>query len=496
MKGSVVMATLSNGSRLEGILDRVDLQERRVLLKMVFVWPEATSAVPQEHAFRDFALSDLVALSAAAVNFAEATGGGGFATDTDITAATGATGRAGGMRELARWEGGEDGEGAGLEDDMPPGSRHWDQFATNQKLFGVVTSFDESAYTTVLDRESAEFKTRHTEAERLAREIERGTGSTSNPHLAEERGAVFDDSQLDEEDRYGAVVRDQRRSPKGAVSYKEAAAAGGSKSSPHGKGTAAVVQMPLSTTSSRSPSGQSPSPSAETGEEPSPPRPRKSIASLEQSVDLETFAQAMEVVETNTGVIQRRLSQAAETDPSLASALQEQHRREQFERQKRDATDHFKAFSEKISGKMSLSDAGSPTTSSTSARLNPNAADFVPSQPSMPCTSIIIIIRCQQCAHRSSHRQPLCNARVIFRLSSPIAALWGRRRRPLLQSLLSTPSPRDGLHDARSPHEHEHEHGLSPLPAPHFLLGRTLLPLQCSLPVAAVQAIICPPPRR
>lgn len=227
MKGSVVMATLNNGSRLEGILDRVDLQERRVLLKMVFVWPEATSAVPQEHAFRDFALSDLVALSAAAVNFAEATGGGGFATDTDITAATGATGRAGGMRELARWEGGEDGEGAGLEDDMPPGSRHWDQFATNQKLFGVVTSFDESAYTTVLDRESAEFKTRHTEAERLAREIERGTGSTSNPHLAEERGAVFDDSQLDEEDRYGAVVRDQRRSPKGAVSYKEAAAAGG-----------------------------------------------------------------------------------------------------------------------------------------------------------------------------------------------------------------------------------------------------------------------------
>jgi hypothetical protein len=47
------------------------------------------------------------------------------------------------------------------------------------------------------------------EASRIAAEIERGDHSAlANSHMLEERGVAIDDSQMDEEDRYGAVVRD------------------------------------------------------------------------------------------------------------------------------------------------------------------------------------------------------------------------------------------------------------------------------------------------
>jgi hypothetical protein len=45
------------------------------------------------------------------------------------------------------------------------------------------------------------------EASRIAAEIERGDRSSANIHQLEERGVAIDDSQMDEEDRYGAVVR-------------------------------------------------------------------------------------------------------------------------------------------------------------------------------------------------------------------------------------------------------------------------------------------------
>ena len=45
------------------------------------------------------------------------------------------------------------------------------------------------------------------EAARIAAEIERDARGSSNPHMREERGLVVDDSQVDEEDKYSAVVR-------------------------------------------------------------------------------------------------------------------------------------------------------------------------------------------------------------------------------------------------------------------------------------------------
>ncbi|KAH8118051.1 hypothetical protein DFH11DRAFT_1572083 [Phellopilus nigrolimitatus] len=81
----------------------------------------------------------------------------------------------------------------------------WDQFAANERLFGVRTHFDEDEYTTRLDRSAKDFKERERRAEQIAAEI---TGTTTtNPHVAEERGMTVDDSGVNEEDKYGAVVR-------------------------------------------------------------------------------------------------------------------------------------------------------------------------------------------------------------------------------------------------------------------------------------------------
>ncbi|KAI6034817.1 hypothetical protein EDC04DRAFT_2201828 [Pisolithus marmoratus] len=81
----------------------------------------------------------------------------------------------------------------------------WDQFAVNEQKFGVTTSFNEEFYTTKLDRNAPDFKEREKKALRIASEI-MGT-TTNNPHLAEERGLAIDDSGINEEDKYGAVVR-------------------------------------------------------------------------------------------------------------------------------------------------------------------------------------------------------------------------------------------------------------------------------------------------
>jgi hypothetical protein len=47
----------------------------------------------------------------------------------------------------------------------------WDQFAVNEQLYGVKTSFDEDLYTTKLDRSAADFKERERKAQKIANEI-------------------------------------------------------------------------------------------------------------------------------------------------------------------------------------------------------------------------------------------------------------------------------------------------------------------------------------
>ncbi|KAJ1662416.1 poly(A)-binding protein binding protein [Coemansia sp. RSA 1646] len=132
----------------------------------------------------------------------------GFKTDTDITR-TGISGK-GGERELHRWVPDELESLEAIESDLGHTGdpvQSWDQFEINEKLFGLTTDFDEEIYTTKLDRTRPDFKEREREAIRIAQEIQ--NTPFLNSHVAEERTemATDDNGALDEEDKYGAVLR-------------------------------------------------------------------------------------------------------------------------------------------------------------------------------------------------------------------------------------------------------------------------------------------------
>src|SRR5690606_22117259 len=126
--------------------------------------------------------------------------GSGFRTDTDISAGGGYNNR--GERELQRWQPSADVDtNLSLDDSSGAG---WDQFAVNERLFGVKTDFDENIYTTKLDKSHPLYRQREQQAAKIAKEIE--MGSAMNAHVAEERGLAVDDSGMDEEDKYVAPL--------------------------------------------------------------------------------------------------------------------------------------------------------------------------------------------------------------------------------------------------------------------------------------------------
>jgi len=79
-------------------------------------------------------------------------------------------------------------------------SRPWDQFETNERITGLKTDYDESFYTTTIDRSAPSYRNRVAAADKLAREIE--STVSSNSHIAEERGQTDATANgVDEEDR-------------------------------------------------------------------------------------------------------------------------------------------------------------------------------------------------------------------------------------------------------------------------------------------------------
>jgi PAB1-binding protein PBP1 len=70
-----------------------------------------------------------------------------------------------------------------LEKSTSPGS--WDQFAANERLFGLKTDYDENIYTTAINKSHPQYREKVAAAERKAREIERSAPTTA--HVAEER---------------------------------------------------------------------------------------------------------------------------------------------------------------------------------------------------------------------------------------------------------------------------------------------------------------------
>lgn len=116
----------------------------------------------------------------------------GFRTDTDISGSLAIR-----ERELQRWEPSGD---TSVDLSLDDSGKGWDQFETNERLYGLQSTYDENDYTTKIDRNQPGFREREARAARLAREIE--SGSAFNAHVAEERGQMtLDDTGLDEEEK-------------------------------------------------------------------------------------------------------------------------------------------------------------------------------------------------------------------------------------------------------------------------------------------------------
>lgn len=118
-------------------------------------------------------------------------------------------------RELQRWDAGADSAMDLSLDDS--GSAGWDQFAANEAMYGVSTTYDENIYTTQIDRSDPQYNQLEAKAARIAREIE--GSAPSNAHVAEERqqNAQRGDGGLDEEDKYSGVKRDASALPRRAA---------------------------------------------------------------------------------------------------------------------------------------------------------------------------------------------------------------------------------------------------------------------------------------
>lgn len=95
-----------------------------------------------------------------------------FKTDTDISGKLEIK-----ERELHRWNPEahvSEGELLGsLEEQTSTVDGSWDQFAANEKLFGLTTDFDEELYTTRLDRSAPDYKERERWAIEKANEIQK-----------------------------------------------------------------------------------------------------------------------------------------------------------------------------------------------------------------------------------------------------------------------------------------------------------------------------------
>lgn len=93
-------------------------------------------------------------------------------------------------------------EGIDLTLETSSSGRAWDQFAANERQFGIKTTYDENIYTTAIDKSHPQYQERLAKAEKAAKEIEGSIPITA--HQAEERQMNFaggDDAGGDEEDK-------------------------------------------------------------------------------------------------------------------------------------------------------------------------------------------------------------------------------------------------------------------------------------------------------
>ncbi|GAA5877431.1 hypothetical protein JCM16303_003329 [Sporobolomyces ruberrimus] len=247
--GQSVVATLKGGVRVRGILSAATTDgEVSIALRQATYLDSTTDSTPKSSLIinakdlLEVEASDVVLdppSTTASSSSSEKAKQDSFRTDTDISGLPPPSRPK--ERDLQAWTAGAEAWGAGgiedsgssgmaglsLDDDLsrstngkrggPTGGNGaggngggggWDQFAANERMYGLKTDYNEEIYTTKLDRSTKDFKDREARAAQLEREILKGTsGLASNAHMAEERGEQVDDDNVNEEDRYGAVQR-------------------------------------------------------------------------------------------------------------------------------------------------------------------------------------------------------------------------------------------------------------------------------------------------
>jgi len=200
LTGTTVVLLTKTGQRFEGVVASTSGEgdTTGVALKDVKDLTNPGAALKDHH----FVASTNIESWTSGPADSRPSNGDTFRTDTDIGQKKGPVRE----RELQAWQPG--GDVPNLTQDEAfntTGNVSWDQFAVNEKLFGVKTNFDEDAYTTRLDRSAPDYKEKERKALRIASEI-LGT-ATTNLHVLEERGHIVEDADSNEEEKYGAVVR-------------------------------------------------------------------------------------------------------------------------------------------------------------------------------------------------------------------------------------------------------------------------------------------------
>ncbi|KAF1789406.1 LsmAD domain [Phytophthora cactorum] len=242
-------------AQIRWCLDCVDPDDFSVVLKSTKRLSSGPNAKPFEDGstviFRRHQLAHLVADGS--VNYTDgvfasgAAVSGGFRTDTEISGQKGEHLFGRELEAASSWLDPALDTGA-LEDSAANGRRKnqgkagWNQFEANEKLFGVVSTYDENIYTTKLDKTKISTEQSRA-AEKLAQEIERQSAA-GNFHLQEERGQSVRGGKLandlDEEARYSSV--DRRGAPASGNAYVPPALRDAQRQSSGGKSQAKVTK--------------------------------------------------------------------------------------------------------------------------------------------------------------------------------------------------------------------------------------------------------------
>ena len=91
---------------------------------------------------------------------------------------------------------------------------NWDQFELNKKVYNVISTYDENLYTTKLDKNKITEEDKKF-ADKIYNEIMKTNKDEKNVHILEERGLLQQkDNDMDEEDKYSSVVKNNSNNEK------------------------------------------------------------------------------------------------------------------------------------------------------------------------------------------------------------------------------------------------------------------------------------------